>query len=208
MSATVNNSRRFYGVIVDQEALKAASLLHFQDEAASLELNRKMHALLQLQKEETLPVYADQKRPAADQLSEAARKRVKPDNVDSTSVLGEMDVVRHVQKFRYVQPEGNGSSQGYRLLLATYADVSAAAEDDADRERRIKAACESGGNFVGGYFYQYEVCCVLLLDWIHCARRRYQVFFSRTLNLSMKQNFRSSASHWKLERIFELQIQM
>ena len=32
ISATVQNNRRYYGVLLDQAALKAASLLHFQDE--------------------------------------------------------------------------------------------------------------------------------------------------------------------------------
>jgi hypothetical protein len=65
-------------------------------------------------------------------------------------------VHQQVQKFRYV--EGNGDpSQGYRELLATFANVSAAAEDDAQRTMQIEAACQSGGDFVGDYYFQYEV---------------------------------------------------
>lgn len=165
VSATVNNSRRFYGVLVDQEALKEASLLYFQDEADGLDLNRKMEALLQQQDERVDHMDADKKRPAADHLSTTPHKRAKS---DQGPVNAKPRAAQHVQKYRYVKPEGSRSSQGYRLLLATYADVSAAAEDDADRARRIYAACDTGGNFVGQYYYQYEVCCALQLYSVYC----------------------------------------
>jgi hypothetical protein len=48
VSATVHNNR-YYGVLVEQSALKAASLLHFQDEANSLDLNRRMKMLQESQ---------------------------------------------------------------------------------------------------------------------------------------------------------------
>ena len=46
VAATVQN-RRYYGVLVEQDALQAPSVLHWQDEATGLELNRRMRALQQ-----------------------------------------------------------------------------------------------------------------------------------------------------------------
>ena len=51
IAATVQN-RRFYGVLVEQEALQTASVLHWQDEAVGLELNRRMRALQQAQSQQ------------------------------------------------------------------------------------------------------------------------------------------------------------
>ena len=44
VTATVNN-KRYYGLLVEKDALKAASLMHYQDEAAGLDLNRRMKVL-------------------------------------------------------------------------------------------------------------------------------------------------------------------
>jgi hypothetical protein len=161
ISATVNN-RRYYGVLIDQAALKAASLLHFQDEAGGLDLNRRMRALNEQTEEQGIPppngTVAGDKRLASDDLEDDKRKRQRsePTSVSSNSALSpETNTVQQVQKFRYV--EGTASSQGYRLLVATYADVDAASEEDPDKAKEIEAACVSGGNFVGRYYYQYEV---------------------------------------------------
>ena len=196
VSATVHN-RRYYGLLVDQEALKSASLLWFQEEAGSLDLNRRMKML----RGET-PIEADQtngahkangmpadeakKRPStADVASSAKRPKLQEggggedepvpmavssapalstDLVQATSKVEEQKPVatshqRQVQKFRYVEPQNisNSKDLGYRILLATFADIGAAAEDDAEKRKQIENACEAGGGFVGKYYYQYEV---------------------------------------------------
>jgi hypothetical protein len=161
ISATVNN-RRYYGVLIDQAALTAASLLHFQDEAGGLDLNRRMRALNEQVEERGVPppngIATGDKRLASDGLDDDNRKRQKsePTSVVSNSTLSsETKHSQQVQKFRYI--EGTTSSQGYRLLVATYADVDAASEEDSDKAKEIETACVAGGNFVGRYYYQYEV---------------------------------------------------
>lgn len=162
VSATVNN-RRYYGVLIDQEALKAASLLHFQGAASGLELNRRMKSLLEQNGG------FDRKRPAED-LQDEGRKRQRtvtplaaPSSVLSASVPSAFPnnnrVSRQIQKFRFHGSEKG--APGFRELLATYSCLSAAAEDDAEREPQIEAACQNGGNFVGNYYYQFEVCLVV-----------------------------------------------
>ncbi len=126
--STTINSRRYYGLIVDQESLKEASDLHFQDQASSLQLNKRMEA-----------------------LQKVAMKS--QGNVEST--VSGRSTGRQVQKFMYCP--GNKTYEGYREILATYANVLAASEDDLERASAINKACESGGNWVGKYYYQYEV---------------------------------------------------
>jgi len=222
VTATVN-SRKYYGVLVDQPALQAASLLHFQNEAGGLDLNRRMRALRraadekqqqeqildddgeeQLQQhhqeakldggEEQMPVQqqkamvddgnpndteADRcrKRSASDDdeledNNDNSGKRPKGRHIGSvagiTSRIQNPPVTasaaaasipptfpqRQVQKFRYDED----GIRGYRTLLATYADVAAAGEDDTAKQKAIHDACDDGGNYVGKYYYQYEVC--------------------------------------------------
>ena len=63
---------------------------------------------------------------------------------------------RQVQKFRYV--EQNVEDPGYRILLATYVNVLAAAGDDKHLAQAIQNACDEGGQFVeNDCYYQYEV---------------------------------------------------
>ena len=63
---------------------------------------------------------------------------------------------RQVQKFRYVQQ--NVEDPGYRILLATYVNVLAAAGDDKHLAQAIQKACDEGGQFVeNDCYYQYEV---------------------------------------------------
>ena len=166
VSATVHN-RRYYGVLIDQAALQAASLLYFQDEASGLDLNRRMKSLKQQQDElgvEVNGANSERKRPPSPETGSDSRKRPKGDLPDATASRSLPSVAvssppQQVQKFRYIDSSSNGGSlvPGYRLLLATYADVDAAAEDDPKKASEIEAACESGGNFVGQYYYQYEV---------------------------------------------------
>lgn len=144
VSATVN-SKRYYGVMFDQGALKAASELYFQGEANSLELNRRMMLLDQKRKEQVSLSTPDTKR----------QKLIHP----AAMLMQNRNEDHQVQKFRYVNPteEKELSGPGYRVLLATFADVTAAAEDDQEKIVLIESACKSGGNFVGKYYYQYEV---------------------------------------------------
>jgi hypothetical protein len=104
----------------------------------------------------------DRKRPADNNFqSDESRKRQRqdaaPDKVESGPWA--VSASRPVQKFRFVGPVKNEArpALGYRVLLATYADVSAAAEDDSEKMKLIDKACQSGGGFVGDYYYQYEV---------------------------------------------------
>lgn len=164
VSATVHN-RRYYGLLVDQSALKAASLLHFQEEARSLDLNRRMKILQQSRpnQEGKEATDSDQKkqassakRPLNQPPDRAAAKRAKTNGSGSKQPAKIPDTA--VQKFRYVdQPGASESDPGYRILLATYANVSAAAEDDSDKCKAIATACEKGGDYVGDYYYQFQV---------------------------------------------------
>ena len=131
------NTTRYYGMILEQNALRAASMLHFQNEGNSLELNRRMKALKAKHEEEN-----------GDEA--ILNKRLKVDDAAIGTGNGD-NGSRQIQKFVYIE---DGS---YRKLLATYADLQAAGEDDSVKEQSIKHACESGGNFVGKYYYQFEV---------------------------------------------------
>lgn len=94
-------NKRLYGVLVDQAALKAASLLYFQDEASGLDLNRRMEALLDEKRkaEEQQPdSQLDRKRPAVDSAA-TTNKRRKTGNGSSSLMSGD-GVSRQVQKFR------------------------------------------------------------------------------------------------------------
>lgn len=53
VSATTSSNKRYYGVLVDQPALKEATALWLQDQADSLELNRRIKVLKQQQEENT-----------------------------------------------------------------------------------------------------------------------------------------------------------
>lgn len=185
VSATVHN-RRYYGLLVDQEALKNASLLWFQEEAATLDLNRRMkmlHSEVPSEEESASGgADGDKKRPGTTNDTpggELSAKRIKlehggssaatPDAISSnvTTTAGGSDAnqpaslghQRQVQKFRYAQPKDkkNDKDLGYRYLLATFADVGAASEDDPEKARQLEEACQAGGGYVGKYYYQYEI---------------------------------------------------
>ena len=175
VSATVHNCR-YYGVLIDQASLRAASMLYFQDEASGLELNRKMEHLYCVKTRGEATNSTASKRSADDadmdeseSSSKRTRQNIVPDGATSSGVLAtkqksymsqKFEETRAVQKFRFVPPnnDGQGSkTSGYRILIATYVDVAAAGDDYPDREQLIETACRSGGNFVGEYYYQYEV---------------------------------------------------
>jgi hypothetical protein len=180
VTATLNK-RRFYGVLIDQVALKSASLLHFQEEASGLDLNRRMLALSQQQQRHDGETVDDrdsngvgngQKRVADEENAhdttggrlDAPQKRQRSDDGEPDFVLS-TDTIHHplvhtgschqVQKFCYVK--GVGPNNDYRELLATFAHVAAAGEDDPSLIKRIEDACNAGGDYVNSYYYQYEV---------------------------------------------------
>jgi hypothetical protein len=171
VTATVNN-KRYYGLLVEKDALKAASLMHYQDEAAGLDLNRRMKVLSDQQQQQQ----EDRKPPAAESVDSGQNtvpipSRPQPDPVVSSKGASlptnnsdaadndDVEASRQVQKFRYVEQPRDGGQlvPGYRLLLATYANVEAAAEDKVQLIAGIRSACQAGGNFVGDYYYRYEV---------------------------------------------------
>jgi monoamine oxidase len=59
VSATASGNKRYYGVLVDQPSLKEATSLWFQDQADSLELNRRIKVLKQQQEENAKVASAD-----------------------------------------------------------------------------------------------------------------------------------------------------
>ena len=156
------HNKRYYGVLIEQAALKSASLLHFQEEGRSLDLNRRMKMLKDSSGsgyENGAEENGERKRPAYTIEDNDSAKRAKFDGQDAPPETAFREtaatVSRTIQKFRYV--DGLGNDPGYRLLLATYANVEAASEDDTEKAQRIEQACQSGGAFVGGYYYQYEI---------------------------------------------------
>lgn len=160
VTATVNN-KRYYGLLVEKDALKAASLMHYQDEAAGLDLNRRMKVLSDQQEDRKPPaiesVDSGQTNPSPQPDPVSSNSASLPTNTDAATA--DAQASRQVQKFRYVDQPSDGGQlvPGYRLLLATYANVEAAAEDNVQLISSIRLACQAGGNFVGDYYYRYEV---------------------------------------------------
>jgi monoamine oxidase len=168
--------------MVDQSALKAASLLHFQEEASSLDLNRRMKQLLLLKKKRDASLMATRqddendnhkKYSPADQIesststeenggSDKNKKLKTTSNAPAAAAAPAASdtaaaTLRPVQKFQYVDDGNDNSKGGYRLLLATFAHVQAAANNnDNTLSKRIEEACQSGGDFVDDFYYQYE----------------------------------------------------
>jgi hypothetical protein len=75
---------------------------------------------------------------------------------EKSDLHDDMQDARQVQKFLFLPPD-NKTDPGYRTLLATYANVNAAAEDNPAKVKLISKACNDGGNFVGKYYYQFMV---------------------------------------------------
>jgi hypothetical protein len=161
------NSRLYYGVLIDQDSLCAASVLHLQDEASGLDLNKRMEALLGQKKQaaaaappiNTTMVERPSKRPKRDQTTAAAAAATTGTSTVTTDLRG-------VQKFRFVPGSSawttdtknpKNQTMGYRMLVATYSDVEAAAEGSDQSMAAIQTACEQGGDFVGAFYYQYQV---------------------------------------------------
>lgn len=178
VSATTSNNKRFYGVLVEQSALKEASKLWFQDQSDSLELNRRMKLLMEQREMEDGKAASDasgdvvggdnthgnddaSKRDHGDSLEMGDSKRAKTS--ENTNIkLPESAKDQAVQKFKYVsasQPDQQKAAKtsDYRVLVATFCDVNEASACDRAQAEKILAACEAGGNFVESYYYQYEV---------------------------------------------------
>jgi hypothetical protein len=171
------NSRRYYGVLIDQDSLRAASILHLQDEASGLELNERMESLLGNKKQAaaTAAVAPPGTTSTASTARPSKRSKMQPPTAAATAVAETAPTatgyLRGVQKFRYVpgsscfvaadntkSPTNCQTTPGYRILLATYCDIEAAAEtSDQNMAAAIQTACERGGDFVGDYYYQYQV---------------------------------------------------
>lgn len=136
ITTTINN-KRYYGVLISQDSLREASDLHFKDEAASLALNSRM---VNLPKKEALQNQAIPGGEESDRQYKYSEEK-------------------QVQKFKYV--DANATTLGYRVILATYANVLEAARDDDSLFQRIKSACDkvSVGTCIS------FLLCTLILIW-------------------------------------------
>lgn len=171
------HGKRYYGVLIEQAALKSASDLFFRDESESLELNRRMDVLLRQQQQHTEHQQSESNNnnetndgregssaaDSVDAVEPPAAKRLKKSS--SKKLADDTKQPKLVEQFRYV-PQINAQSPGYRILVATYADIDAAAQFDATKADEIRTACESGGNWVvssnnnnssSKFYYQYQV---------------------------------------------------
>lgn len=187
VSALTTTNKRYYGVLVDQSALKGASDLWFKDQADSLELNRRMKVLMEQKKskEQTTSVEnggeeiqqdeADNKNdnnnnkrqaPLETTEEEGPKKRIKTEEgpAPTKDIPTPDEEEQPVQKFRYVRGGNTDSTKDdYRVLVATFCSIKEAAGGDPTKVKEITAACEGGGNFVlephtqKQYYYQYEV---------------------------------------------------
>ena len=150
VSMTINR-KRYHGVLVSQDALKEASDIFFQHEAMSLNINKRMENL--------------QKKNSSDD-----QKPLQGHHNISGDILypyhdGNADEKRPVQKFKYCS--ATKTTLGYRVIVATYANIIEASNGDDDLFEKIKEACDEGGNWVGKYYYQYEVSSMMTLNHIH-----------------------------------------
>jgi monoamine oxidase len=158
VSALIQN-RKYYGVLFDQDALKAATKQHFMNEASSLELNNRMKSLASRIDGKTSNDADDI---AEGQEPESKRQRVDTNTSEKKSLenFALEDDNKSVEKLRLIEPEGSPAdktaSQPYRELVATYASITAASEDDIEKALLIQDACRSGGGWVGKYYYHYE----------------------------------------------------
>jgi len=166
VSALIQN-RRYHGVLFDQSSLMAASGQYFQNEAHSLELNRRMSVLLDTHRKQEESQSNGQK--LKDATAEAAQSnnddnndsshgnlepQVKKQKISAEASTSASNDERTVEKLRLVTESEAG--QYYREVVATYINVAAAAEDDNEMALNIQDACQTGGGWVGKYYYQYQ----------------------------------------------------
>ena len=130
------HGKRYYGVLIEQAALKSASDLFFRIEILLCQQKQQ-----QMDDDDTGAAVVDHH---PNSSGPPAAKRFKKSN-DNSKISNEKSKL--VEQFRYV-PQINAQTPGYRILVATYADVDAAAQFDASKADEIRRACESGGNWV------------------------------------------------------------
>ena len=142
--------KKYYGILIEQGALSAATDMFFKSEGRSLEMNRRMMTLRD-QKVSKKNEGGDAKDGNVEGPAKKARIEKAPEN--------SKEAKKQVQKFRYVESSKMDElgGPGYRDLIATYADENAASEDNEDKAAKIKEACDIGGNYVEDYYYQYEM---------------------------------------------------
>ena len=186
VSATTSSNKRYYGVLVDQQALKVASTMYFQDQSDSLKLNERMKLLLEekpaANSAEAMngdagmtstgatngtanSYHGHGTRLSSKRSSEAmdtvnTGKQSKRARLESRTHQNGLFEEKAVQKFKYV--EGSGDLPGYRILVATFSNSEEAGCGDTAKAQAIEKACKSGGVFLEGtsndsYYYQYEV---------------------------------------------------
>lgn len=234
VSATAAGNKRYYGVLIDQPALKEATSLWLEDQSDSLELNKRIRALQHQAKDVYKHTSADdsvnheeedeaaarsnnskgnehamnllandsqvaldmgnsaetimsQSTPATATTSSSANvvdaglgkrfmdqatgstlaKKAKIEGAGTKQHGGECSFgsnERPVQKFKYAY-ESKMDAPGYRILVATFANVEEAANGNLEVAKSIYKACEEGGNCLPGcstYYYQYEVLPIVL----------------------------------------------
>ena len=150
ISTTIHN-KRYYGVLISQDSLKEASELHFMEEAKSLNLNRRMVDL------------RDVHGSVHDNGNGNGDGSVHDNGNDNNGGVGgtmantvgesqkqkQKQKQRQVQKFKYV--DATKKTTGYRVILATYANLEEAASGygygngNGNGNRmldEIKSACE------------------------------------------------------------------
>jgi len=160
------HGRRYYGILIEQSVLKKATDVYFKSEASSLDLNRRMMSLKNKKSGEP-PTKRVKKEVNSDGKDVGS---VTDHNLSSSSLTkvisgtkncksGRVLVTRRVEKYRHVDPidDADELGGGYRILSGCFLDLDAASEGNIEKGNLILEACESGGNFVGDYFYQYEL---------------------------------------------------
>ena len=169
ISCTTSNNKRFYGVMVEQSALQAASDLFMSDQVSGLDLNQRMETLMsqrfKAQGGESHQPYngnhtlGSESAPAVSQALISGSSNT----LKSSSSRGTVAVEsRKVEQYQYVPK--NDKFPGYRNLLATYVNVSAAAQFDTEKELRVKEACDNGGDYVDEFYFQYQVPYTTLVN--------------------------------------------
>lgn len=156
VSTTTSNNKRYYGVMVDQAALKEASEMWFQDQADSLELNRRMKLILDKEEEEKGKEGEAKEGDDNDDSQPSKKQKVEEGEAQKKEELPPPAKNQSVQKFKYVKSDSSTLTD-YRQLLATFLNVDEASHGDSEKREQILNACENGGGFVGEHYYQYEV---------------------------------------------------
>jgi len=169
ISCTTSNNKRFYGVMVEQSALQAASDLFMSDQVSGLDLNQRMETLmsqrLKVQGGESHQSYNGSHTKGGESVPAVSQALISgsSNTLKSSSSRGTVVVEsRKVEQYQYVPK--NDKFPGCRNLLATYANVSAAAQFDTEKELRVKEACDNGGNYVDEFYFQYQVPYTTLVN--------------------------------------------